>query len=190
MSLINFTVKYDLFAAQNDLADADANNDLNPMIGSVIFTPLFTDERAVLAPNYDPHPSGFKFLPISGYLDSDGQLKNAPSGTVGLRLPAKDPVLGLGQLVYQVDFNVRTSSGEKIVVDGGYIYAPDSDQTVHLAESLQTGDAIGGPALISGIFVGETVIFENSDNTFLEPITIPNGVLVFVDNSDSTWSVG
>jgi hypothetical protein len=34
------------------------------------------------------------------------------------------------------------------------------------------------------------VVFENADGSNLDPIAIPEGYLVFVDNGDSTWSAG
>lgn len=46
------------------------------------------------------------------------------------------------------------------------------------------------PAIEGGSFVGNTVVFVNEDGSSIGPISIPSGVAVFVDNGDSTWSVG
>ena len=135
MSLTNFTVEHDFYAYQTDL-DGSGDADLVPLSGSAIFTPIFGDDRAVLAPDHMPESAGFKLLPIAGYLDS-GRLKDAPSGNVGVRLPANDPVMELEQLVYRVDFRVATTSGERLRVAAGYFEAPSSDVTIHLADVLQ-----------------------------------------------------
>jgi hypothetical protein len=193
VSVINFTVNYDLLASQTDSADAGADSDLVALIGTVVFTPLFDDNRAVLATDHSPRPAGFKLQPISGYLDSDGRLKAAPGGVVGVRLPAHDPIMDVDAVIYRVDFNVRTAAGEKVAVDHGYFEAPSTDTTVQLADVLQSTLAAAAQAqgLVGGYFDGDgDVVFEDGDGNFLPPIAIPDGVTVFVDNGDSTWSVG
>ena len=193
MTVINFTVNYDLLASQTDLADAGVDSDLVALIGSVVFTPVFADNRAVLAPTRNPRPAGLKLQPISGYLDTDGRLKSAPGGVVGVRLPAKDPVMDLDSLFFRVDFNVRTPAGEPVKVDPGFFEAPMVDTTVQLAEVLEStlAAAAAAPRLSGGTFNEDgDVVFENADGSTLEPIEIPDGFLVFVDNGDSTWSVG
>lgn len=191
MTLINFTVHYDLFSTETDRAGSGSDADQVPLTGPVSFTPVFADERAVVAPDYSPRPSGFKMRSIAGYLDSDGRLKNEPGGTVGVRLPANDPVLELDSLVYRVAFNVKsTVTGQPVEVGGGFFVAPVDDRSVQLADVLQNTDSVGAPRLISGTFDDGTVTFINEDGSVLEPITIPDGTLVWVDNGDSTWSVG
>lgn len=138
MSIINFTVEYDLFSSQTDSTDVGIDADLVPLIGTVTFTPQVTDDKAVLAPSYTPRPAGFKLMPFVGYLDSDGQLKSAPGGEVGVRLWANDPVLELDRLTYKVDFNLRTSLGAPVTVDGGYFEAPATDGTINLTDVLQS----------------------------------------------------
>ena len=190
---INFTVNYDLLASQTDSADAGTDSDLVALIGTVVFTPLFADNRAVLAPTRSPRPAGLKLQPISGYLDSDGRLKASPGGVVGVRLPARDPIMDLDSLFYRVDCNVRTAAGEPVKVDPGFFEAPIADITVQLADAMVStlAAAAAAPKLVGGVFDEDgDVVFENADGSTLEPIAIPEGYLVFVDNQDSTWSVG
>ena len=190
---INFTVNYDLLASQTDSGDAGLDSDLVALIGSVVFTPLFADNRAVLAPTRSPRPAGLKLQPISGYLDTDGRLKASPGGVVGVRLPARDPIMDLDTLFYRVDFNVRTPAGEPVKVDPGFFEAPIADIAVELAEAMLStlAAAAAAPKLIGGVFDEDgDVVFENADGSTLPPISIPEGYLVFVDNGDSTWSAG
>jgi hypothetical protein len=193
VSVINFTVNYDLLASQTDSADVGADSDLVALIGTVVFTPDFADKKAVMAADHNPRPAGLKLQPISGYLDSDGRLKAAPGGAVGVRLPAKDPIMDVDGLIYRVDFNVHTAAGEKVQVDPGFFEAPESDQIVELAEVLQSSLASTAQAqgLVGGFFNGNgDVVFEDGDGNFLESIPIPDGFLLFLDNGDSTWSAG
>lgn len=143
MALPQFTVQYDLLGLTTDSDDAGVDSDEIGLIGPVVFTAQFGDNRAVQAANYSPRPTGFKWLPISGWLDSDGRLKDKAGGTVGLRLPANDPSLGLDKLVYKVVFKVKTPSGESVNVAPGYFEAPSADETVQLAEVLQSTGGIG-----------------------------------------------
>jgi hypothetical protein len=193
VSVINFTVRYDLLASQTDLGDVDADSDLVPLVGTVVFTPLLANNRPVLAATHTPRPAGLKLQPISGYLDTDGQLRSAPGGLVGVRLPAADPIMDLDTLYYRVDFTVRTTAGEPVRVDPGYFQAPITDSTVQLAEVMEsTVSAVSAaPNLVGGTFnIDGDVVFQNADGSVLQPIEIPEGYLVFVDNGDSTWSVG
>jgi hypothetical protein len=188
---INFTVNYDLLASQTDSADAGIDSDLVALIGTVVFTPLFADNRAVLAPTRSPRPAGLKLQPISGYLDSDGRLKASPGGVVGVRLPAKDPIMDLDTLFYRVDFNVRTPSGEPVRLDAGFFQAPTFDLTVDLAVVMQSAlsSAASAPRLIRAEFdPNDRLVFENADGSLLSPIEIPTGIVVFTDNGDSTWT--
>lgn len=190
MSIINFTVKYDQLASQTDSADQGADADIIALVGPVTFTPVTADDKPLLAPAYLPRPAGLKLLPFSGYLDTDGRLKNGPGGTVGVRLWANDPVLDLDSLAYRVTFNLATELGERVDVEGGLFLAPNNDQVVNLVDVLQSTTSLGGPRISSGYFDSGSVVFENEDGTVVDPIEIPNGTLVFIDNGDGTWSVG
>ena len=190
MSVINFTVNYDLFTSEADGTDSGTDLDVNALVGTVTFTPVFSEAKAVLAPGYSPRPAGLVPRPVTGYLDSDGRLYNTSGGTVGVRLWANDPVLRLDALTYRVTFDVTTLLGEQVKVTGGYLPAPSSDVAVNLVNELQPASSFGGPRLSGGEFVDDTVIFEHSDGTTLEAIDVPDGTLVFLDNGDGTWTVG
>jgi hypothetical protein len=193
MALTQFTVEYDFLAATSDSSDAGADADLVALIGEVHFTPQFSSASPIQAREYSPRPTGFRLLTVIGYMDSDGRLKNARAGIIGVRLIANDPVLELPDpLVYRVDFRLTTPVGEPVRVDTVYFEAPDSDVTVQLAEVLESAlsSAVGAPRLVSGEFIGNTIEFDNADGSELSPIEIPEGFLVFVDNGDSTWSAG
>lgn len=136
MAIINFTVNFDLFTSGNDSDDAGADLDLVPLMGDVTFTPVLPTRKPALAPSYSPRPTGFMPREFVGYLDSDGRLKTAAGGTVGVRLWANDPVLNLDELRYKVDFAVTTPTGESVTVEGGYITAPSTDTTVNLASAM------------------------------------------------------
>lgn len=190
MSVINFTVNYDLFTSEADGDDAGTDLDITALVGTVTFTPVFAESKAVLAPGYSPRPAGLVPRPVTGYIDSDGRLYNTSGGTVGVRLWANDPVLRLDALTYRVTFNVTTLLGEQVKVAGGYFAAPQTDITVNLVDVLQSAYSFGGPRISGGEFVGDAVIFENADGSFLEAIEVPDGTLVFLDNADGTWTVG
>lgn len=136
MSVINFTVEYDLLASLTDSADMGADADVVPLTGTITFTPLFSDTKAVLAPGYTPRPAGFKIRPFVGVVDTDGQLKAAKGGAVGVRLWANDPVFDLDQLTYKVSFDVSTTLGQKVPIEDGYFEALDTDGTLNLADVL------------------------------------------------------
>ena len=190
MSVINFTINYDLFTSEADGTDSGTDLDVNALVGTVTFTPVFSEAKAVLAPGYSPRPAGLVPRPVTGYIDSDGRLYNTVGGTVGVRLWANDPVLRLDSLGYRVTFDVTTLLGEQVKVVGGYFSAPIADITINLASELQSASSFGGPRLSGGEFVGDTVIFEHSDGATLEAIDVPEGTLVFLDNGDGTWTVG
>ena len=148
MSIINFTVNFDLFASQTDSSDSGIDADIVPLIGTVKFTPLTTDNRPVLAPTYTPRPAGFKLLPFTGYVDVDGRLKSERSGAIGVRLWANDPVLKLTSLNYKVEFDLRTPLGERVKVDPGYFTAPSTDVVVQLAQVLQATGTVSISTLL------------------------------------------
>lgn len=148
MSITNFTVNFDLFASQTDSSDSGIDADIVPLIGTVTFTPLTTDNRPVLAPTYSPRPAGFKLLPFTGYLDIDGRLKSERSGANGVRLWANDPVLKLNSLNYKVEFDLRTPVGQKVKVDPGYFTAPNTDVSIQLAEVLQATGTVSTSTLL------------------------------------------
>lgn len=191
MSVINFTVQFDVLSNREDGSDEGSDTDIVALTGPVTFTPLFADQRLVLADDLSPRAAGLKLRKQSGWIDTDGQLKTGPGGTVGVRLWANDPIFDLDRLVYQVDFDVRTPLGGTVRVDPGFFEAPATDTTVNLADVLETSASgvVAAPPIASGTFINGQLRFVNADGSTVAPIDIPPGVLVFVDNGDSTWSV-
>lgn len=189
MAIINFTVEFALYGNQADTDDAGVDADQIALVGTVTFEPVLLSENPLLAPGYTT-PAGFKILPITGYIDSDGVLYAYRGGPEGVRLWANDPVFRLPSLSYRVRFDVTTPLGEPVKVNGGYFVAPSDDRTINLVDVLQPASSVGGPRISGGSFDGSTVIFRNEDGSYLEAIEVPSGTTVFVDNGDGTWSVG
>lgn len=194
MSVLQFTVQFDVLSNRAfDSTDVGADVDTIPLSGEIVFSPRFADDRLALASTLLPRPAGVKLRPFTGFVE-DGRLKTSKGGAVGVRLYANDPKFGFEDpLLYQVSFFLRTAAGQPVKIDDGYFTAPVTGITVQLADVLQPTIplAVGAPKLTGGFFneLGE-IVFENADGTVLEPIAIPDGYLVFVDNQDSTWSVG
>lgn len=152
MALIQFTVQHDLLATTSDSSDADADADLIPLIGDVTFTPQIDHYRQLLAAEYLPRPTGFRLLPITGYIGMDGRLRSVRNGSLGVRLTANDPVLGLAKLPYRVDFHMTTPLGEPVRVDGGVFDAPSTDVSIWLVNALSGGNVNPILNLIDGGF--------------------------------------
>jgi len=195
VTVMQFTVQFDVLSNRAfDSTDAGTDADVIPLLGEIVFTPRFADERLALAATLSPRPAGVKLRPFTGFVDTDGRLKTSKAGTVGVRLFANDPKFGFDDpLLYQVSFFLRTAGGQPVKIDDAYFTAPIVDSTVQLADVLQPTIplAVGAPKLIGGVFnESGDVVFENADGSLLDPIEIPEGFLVFVDNGDSTWSVG
>lgn len=136
MSLLNFTLEHDQFAAAQDSSDEGADADLIPLVGEIYFTPEFPDDSALLAPQYLPRPSGFKILKFTGYIGMDGRMRSSRSGAIGVRLPANDPVLALTKLRYRVDWKLTTPIGEPVPIKSAHFDAPSVDTTIYLADAL------------------------------------------------------
>lgn len=191
MSLINFTAEFNVFKCGNDWSDIGDDADETPLNGWMTFVPQMEGDGFVVTADYDP-PAGILTDSIFGYVEN-GELKATKGGPVGVRLPANDPVLQLADpWVYRVKFDLRTPAGRPVKISDRFLLAPTSDVTVQLAEVLASSlsSAAAAPRLSGGSFSGGTVTFENEDGSVLAPISIPGGVVVFVDNGDSTWSVG
>lgn len=193
MSIIQFTVRLDVLSNRAfDSTDSGSDADVLPLVGEVVFTPRFADDRLALAESLAPRPSGVKLRPFTGFVDIDGQLKTVPGGTLGVRLIANDPVFEFTDpLLYQVSFLLRTAAGQAVKIDDSYFTAPSTDTTVYLAEVLQPTIplAAAAPPISQGSFNGSgDLVLQNSDGTVLPAIAIPDGYSVFVDNGDSTWS--
>lgn len=115
-----------------------------------------------------------------------------------VRLLAKSDLLNLGDapLTYQVTFTQVIYNGRAGRINGFTFQAPVADLTINLVSVMPgpgagiTGNGLNAPMLLSAYFTGDNeLVFVNADSTELSPIEIPSGVMVFLDNGDSTWSV-
>lgn len=115
-----------------------------------------------------------------------------------VRLLANTPLLGLGDtpLTYSVTFSQVVYNGKVGRINGFTFQAPVADFTVNLVGVMpaigagSSGNGINAPMLLSGYFNGDgELVFVNADGSELDPITVPSGVLSFVDNGDGTWTV-
>lgn len=128
--LINCTIRHEQWYTQPDSGDGGTDADVVPLMGAVRFIPQIN--RAALAPQY-----AVQMGIITGYIDTDGQLKASKGGPVGVRLPANDPVLGLQSLPYKVEFSLlTTAAGIPVSVAGTTFTVPATDTTVWLSSVL------------------------------------------------------
>ena len=193
MSVTNFTVHYDQFASRTDSDDAGLDADLIPLVGTVVFTAATLDGRPVMAPTLSPRPAGLKFRPFIGHIDSDGRLKSAPGGTVGVRLWANDPKFNLDRLVYRVTFNLMTEAGERLNVEGGVFDAPTEDVSVNLASVLKSADFFKSRTIAPGSVrvVDQAFVFSFGGIDLADPIDLSNiTVAVTADGITDATSVG
>ena len=99
-----------------------------------------------------------------------------------------------GDLYYRVAFSEVVFNGGPGYISPFTFMAPNADIEINLIDVMSpAGQPIVtklGLALVGGEFVDGSVIFEDERGIFLDPIEIPDGTLVFVDNEDGTWSVG
>jgi hypothetical protein len=114
-----------------------------------------------------------------------------------VRLLADTPLLELASpLFYRVVFSEVVLNGTNGYIAPFTFQAPTYDSTVSLvtvmpASGQSTGQGINAPMLLGAEFdENDDLVFINADGSLLEPIEIPDGVVVFVDNEDSTWSFG
>ena len=97
-------------------------------------------------------------------------------------------------LYYTVTFSQVIYNGRVGKLRGFTFEAPSFDTEVSLIEVMpEPGDTggrgINAPMLLSAYFNEDgELVFVNADNTVLDPVDVPDGVTVFVDNGDSTWT--
>jgi hypothetical protein len=104
---VNFTLKGRGWT--NDVDDASGDIGRTSVTGWFMFTPQLN--RPVNSPDDTPDPSNYWLRDFKGFMDSDGQLKNAPGGTVGVRLWANDPLFNLARLPYRIDAELTDPIG-------------------------------------------------------------------------------
>ena len=131
MPPLNFTLHYD--DRTNDIDDTTGDVDDVAVCGRVRLTPVFDEGARVPAPFYSPRPTGFAMRVFTGWLDSDGRLKNTPGGTAGMRVWANDPDFEIDRLQYLVEAKLVDSLGRPVPFASFYIDAPSTDIVRYLA---------------------------------------------------------
>lgn len=113
-----------------------------------------------------------------------------------VRLLADTELLELDDpLYYKVTFSDVVYNGAPGYISSFTFQAPSYDTEISLitvmpAANQNTGSGINAPMLLTSYFNSEgKLVFVNADGSELAPITIPSGVLAFIDNGDSTWTV-
>jgi len=129
MALIYFTVTGNyLSVAGQELWDGSAQPALRPVSGSIIFTPLFQSGDALKT------DQGVLVLqPVQATI-TYGVIRRG--GNVGVKLLAKTPDLGIeSDLYYRVSFfDLRASDGSQISLNTFDFQAPESDDTLDIAD--------------------------------------------------------
>ena len=191
MSIVNFTVHYDDLS--NDIDDTAAEINTAAHIGPVRFTTQISPGARVPAPEYNPRPTGFGFRVFSGYLDTDGRLKNKRGGTPGVKLWANDPVFtGLPRLEYRVQAELTDALGRPVLFDGFNFDAPGPDHPqwpdveVDLAREMpQPGQKFGRGRPGFGVRALEIdndalLVVTRDDLAEFDPIAIPESAALTV----------
>jgi hypothetical protein len=113
-----------------------------------------------------------------------------------VRLLANTELLDLGfALYYTVTFSQVIYNGRAGKLRGFTFEAPRFDTEVSLIEVMPEPGDTGGRGIntqfLQSAYFNEDgkLVFVNAGGSAIAPIDIPSGVLVFIDNGDSTWSV-
>ena len=138
---INCTLTYKHLA--NDTEDVSGDIGAIPAIGPVYAEAQFADDAAALGSD----ATGYTIRRFTGYLDTDGILKNERGGTVGMRVWANDPLFNLERLPYKVTFDLYDALGRRIELNGTTFDAPSTDTTVPLTNVLPVPGAMAGGIL-------------------------------------------
>ena len=101
-----------------------------------------------------------------------------------------------GPLFYRVTFSDVIYNGAPQYIPPLTFQAPSYDTEISLIDVMPQAGSTGGqginaPMLLSASFNEDgELVFVNADGSLLAPIEIPDGYTAFVDNNDSTWSIG
>lgn len=188
-----FTLHYD--DRVNDIDDTSGDVAATPGVGWIYFDTTLETGVRIPVESYSPRPTGLGIRRFKGYLDTDGRLKSRPGGDTGVRLWANDPEYNLPRLQYKVSAELTDLLGRPVDFQPFYFDAPVADIEKSLVSYMpRPGQKFGrGPAsyLLGGVFDDNgRLVLINDNGSRTSPIEPANGVLVFVDNGDGTWSVG
>lgn len=121
-----------LAATKDSLYDVDADPELTPMSGAVLFTPMIDNGDSLPAPTLSP-PANLTLAPVRATIKSGVITTN---GVAGVKLVANTAALGLeGDLFYRVDFLDGLLAGGKMYHPDGYAFqAPEIATTIDLVD--------------------------------------------------------
>lgn len=179
---VTFTLHYDELS--HDLADDSDDIGTIPATGPMRFTPVFAAGARVPASEYSPRPTAFVIRHFTGFLDTDGRLKNQQGGTDGVRLWGNDPLFNVDRLQYRVDARLADTDGNPLPWQPVFFDAPETDTVVYLAQQMPAPDQqFGrGPAgwdvedlSING---SNEFVFHRTDGVLLGPVSADASILM------------
>jgi hypothetical protein len=146
MTLINFTVHYDVLQAVAPSPPGDVVT--VALSGTVEFVPKIS--APAQSAGYSPRPAGVVLAPVNAVIDVDGQLKDAVGGNVGVRLVACDPVLGLANLPYIVRFSLVDVNAKPVAFPAASFEAPATDTVVNLVNVMPVAWGVSAQVVALG----------------------------------------
>ena len=197
MTLPQFTVTGNLFEITGDTTSS-VLDETAPTTYRVSFTTNLNPSSDLIAYN----GTLYKIDIVYAGIESDGTLTHATMTAGGVLTLDSDPIVlvasnGLSVVNFQYRFQLEQPVGNKwVALTNFWFDAPAGGATVDLADVVPVAgtDRWRGPRadVVSGYFddAGDLVLV-NVDNSETTPIgPIPDGASVWVDNGDSTWSIG
>jgi len=176
MPVLNFTLEYDDLV--NDVDDTAGDVGTTPGVGPMYFTTLFPRGARIPVADFSPRPSGIGLRTFTGYLDTDGRLKNEAGGTAGLRLWANDPDFNLDRFQYRVSAELTDQLGRPVDFHGFNFDAPSEDVIRYLTDEMpKPGQKFGRGR--PGFGIGELdvvdgeLVITREDGVELDPIIVP-----------------
>jgi hypothetical protein len=174
---IQFTAIYDDLV--NDNTDSSGDISAVPSMGPVYFVPTLLPGYRIPALTNLPRPAGIGIRAFEGFIDTDGRLKSAPGGDIGVRLWANDPDWNLPRLQYQVRAELTDGFGIPVPWNAFYFDAPDADLNIDLGRELpppgqkfgrgRSGFGVGG----LGVTGEGQLQLSREDGLILGSVTVP-----------------
>ena len=194
MALPQFTVTGNLFAIDGDTTASILDEDA-PTTYRVTLTTNLTPNSDLIAYSGNLYKIDIVYAAIA----SDGSLVHATMGEGNVLVPDSDPIVlvasnGLAVVNFQYRFQLEQPVGNAWqAVTHFWFDAPINGVTVDLADVVPVAgtDRFRGPRadVVSGYFDDDgDLVLVNVDGSYTTGIIPLDGVLVWVDNSDGTWS--
>lgn len=174
---VQFTVVYDDLV--NDITDASGDVAAIASMGLVYFVPTLLPGYRIPALANLPRPAGLGVRAFQGFLDTDGQLKTAPGGDVGIRLWANDPDWNMPRFQYHVRADLTDALGVVVAWNDFYFDAPSEDVTINLTRELpppgqKFGRGRSGFGVAAASVTGEgKLLLAREDGKLLAELDVP-----------------